>query len=249
MFHVVIPARRASERLPDKVLLEIAGEAMVVHVWRNALASGAGDVIVATDDEEIAAVVRAAGAEVALTSAAHQSGTDRIAEVAVIQSWPENDIVVNVQGDEPLLPPALIQQVAELLRGASGAQIATLGVPISSVEEFHDPNVVKLVSDADGFAMYFSRAPIPYPRSNPDNVPSAARRHLGLYAYRVQALQKLVGSSVTELEQLERLEQLRALHLGMRIACADAVEVPPPGVDTVGDLARVRKIMESSASR
>lgn len=246
MFHVVIPARRASERLPDKALLHIGSEPMVVHVWRNSVASGALDVIVATDDEEIAAVARAAGADVALTSADHQSGTDRIAEVAAARGWPERDIVVNVQGDEPLLPAVLIGQVAELLWTRKQAQIATLGVPIQSLEEFLDPNVVKYVADESGIALYFSRAPIPHPRNETTTVPQLARRHLGLYAYRAAALKKLVQAPVAELEKLERLEQLRALHLGMHIAVTDAMENPGHGVDTIEDLDRVRKNFEAS---
>ena len=246
MFHVVIPARRASERLPDKALLRIGDEAMIVHVWRNAVLSGAVDVIVATDDEEIAAVARASGADVAMTSADHASGTDRIAEVCEQRAWPERDIVVNVQGDEPLLPPALIGQVAELLWTHKAAEIGTLAVPLDSKADFHDPNVVKLVTDEDGFALLFSRSPIPHVRSAPDEVPSIARRHLGIYAYRVYALKKLIAAGPVEIETLERLEQLRALYLGMRIAVTDAQEEPGFGVDTPEDLDRVRATIEGS---
>lgn len=245
MFHVVIPARRASQRLPDKVLQKIGSEPMLVHVWRNACGSGAADVVVATDDREIATVMTSAGADVAMTSAEHESGTDRIAEVCDQRGWPDGDVVVNVQGDEPLLPPTLIDQVAELLRASPQAALATLAVPIESSADFVDPNVVKVVIDENGHALLFSRAPIPFDRAGSDRISSLARRHLGIYAYRVSALKQLVGTGPVEIEKLERLEQLRALFSGMSIAVADAREIPGFGVDTPADLARVRTIFNA----
>jgi 3-deoxy-manno-octulosonate cytidylyltransferase (CMP-KDO synthetase) len=251
MFRVVIPARYGSTRLPGKPLRLLAGRPMIEHVHARALASGAAEVIVATDDERIAAACRAFGAEVAHTDPAHGSGTDRIAEVARTRGWAGRDIVVNVQGDEPLLPSAAIAQVARLLEQHAGAGIATLATPVTSREEFLDPHVVKVVCDARGYALYFSRAPIPWPRDHaPDGEAGAAsyacaRRHLGLYAYRVAALLKFAAAPAGRLEGLERLEQLRALERGgaLAIVVADALERPGPGVDTESDLAVVAAII------
>ena len=238
---VVIPARLASERLPDKPLALIGAEPMIVHVWRRAAAAGVRAVIVAADDESITTVARQAGADAELTRHDHTSGTDRIAEVAERRGWAGSDIVVNVQGDEPLLPTVLIRQVADLLAATPAASIATLAVPITDTDEWTSPDVVKVVTDRHGLALYFSRAPIPFPRGKPATfVPDIARRHVGLYAYRVDALLQLAGSAPASAEGLERLEQLRALDLGMRIVVADAVEPPGMGVDTPEDLERVR---------
>ena len=243
---VVIPARYASERLPGKPLVDIAGRPMIQHVWERATASGAGEVIVATDDERIAAACKSFGAQAERTAADHVSGTDRIAEIAARLDWDEDDIVVNVQGDEPLLPPATIRQVAELLIGRPDADMATLCTPIHDLAEFLDPNVVKLVMREDGSALYFSRAPIPWQRDGaPAGLARQTRytdslRHLGIYAYRCRALATLSAAAPAPLENLERLEQLRALWLGMTILADVASEVPAHGVDTPEQLEAVR---------
>lgn len=248
-FHVVIPARHASTRLPGKPLVLIAGRPMIRWVWERAIASGATEVLIATDHDGVACACREFGAEVCMTDPAHASGTDRIAEVAVRREWEDDVIVVNVQGDEPLLPPSLIRQVAELLWLHPDAEIGTLGTPIHDVDEYFDPNVVKLVMRADGAALYFSRAPIPWLRDGAEAaVGSPARhagamRHVGLYSYRVSALQRLAGAPPCRLEEIERLEQLRALWLGMRIQADSAVELPPAGVDTPSDLERVNRLL------
>ena len=222
---------------------------MIQHVHERVVASGAAEVIVATDDARVDTACASFGAEVQMTAASHLSGTDRLAEVATSRGWPDTDVVVNVQGDEPLLPPALVRQVASLLGADPGADIATLGTPIVSLEEFLDPAVVKLVRRADGRALYFSRAPIPWHRDGASGGVatqaefSGAWRHLGLYAYRVGALKRLAAAPPAPLELAEKLEQLRALHLGMAIAVGEAVERPGPGVDTPADLDRVRKLL------
>ena len=250
MFRVVIPARHASTRLPGKPLALLGGTPMILHVHRLALRSGAAEVIVATDDERIHAACNAAGANAEMTSPRHASGTDRIAEIAARRGWAVDDIVVNVQGDEPMLPPALIGQVAALLDGTP-VTIATLASPIESERDYLDPNVVKVVTRADGMALYFSRAPIPWDRDGADAVPVSreryrgARRHLGIYAYRVSALRALAVAPAVALERRERLEQLRALAIGLSIVVADAVEAPGPGVDTPEDLARVDALFRS----
>lgn len=252
MFRVVIPARHASTRLPGKPLLPLAGEPMVLHVHRLALRAGAAEVIVATDDERISTACRAAGAAVEMTSAQHASGTDRIAEVAARRGWADGDIVVNLQGDEPMLPPALVAQAANLLAATPAAAIATLATPIAGESEYLDPNVVKVVARPDGFALYFSRAPVPWDRDGFAATPPAAdchrgaRRHLGLYAYRVAALRQVAAAPPAEIERRERLEQLRALAMGLAIVVADAVEPPGPGVDTPDDLARVDALLRAA---
>ena len=225
---------------------------MIEHVHRLAMRSGAHEVVVATDDERVRAVCAAFGAEVELTSPDHPSGTDRIAEIARRRRWAGDSIVVNVQADEPLLPPTLIDQAAGLLASDSGADIVTLCSPINSIDEYLDPNVVKVVLRADGRALYFSRAPIPW---NRDGAPAGLAsqkdwrgswRHIGIYAYRLGALQRLAASAPTTLEQIERLEQLRALQSGLAIAVAEAIEVPGPGVDTAADLAQVERLMAAA---
>lgn len=251
MFRVVIPARHASTRLPGKPLLLLAGMPMILHVHRLALRSGATEVVVATDDERIRAACDAAGASVEMTGAHHASGTDRIAEVAARRGWADRDIVVNVQGDEPLLPPSLVAQAAELLAATPAASIATLAAPVAGESEYLDPNVVKVVARPDGFALYFSRAPVPWDRDGFAATPPAAdrhrgaRRHLGIYAYRTAALRRLAAAPPAEIESRERLEQLRALAMGLAIVVADAVEPPGPGVDTAEDLARVDALMRA----
>jgi len=251
VFRVVIPARHASTRLPGKPLRAIAGEPMILHVHRLALRAGAAEVIVATDDERIRAACHAAGAAVEMTAESHASGTDRIAEVAARRGWAAQDVVVNVQGDEPLLPPALVGQAAALLAATPAASIATLATPIHAEADYLDPNVVKVVCRTDGIALYFSRAPVPWDRDGFAAVPPGTgrhvgeRRHLGLYAYRVDALRRLAAAAPGALEQRERLEQLRALAMGITIVVADAVELPGPGVDTPEDLARVEALLRA----
>jgi 3-deoxy-manno-octulosonate cytidylyltransferase (CMP-KDO synthetase) len=245
MFRVVIPARFASTRLPGKALLSIGGKPMVQWVHERARTSRASEVLIATEDVRIAEAGRAFGAVVQMTSASHQSGTDRIAEVARAQGWSDHDVVVNVQGDEPLMPPALIDQVAGLLLANSAAGLATLASPLSRLEDLLDPNVVKVVADGSGRALYFSRAPIPWDRdSAPAGLASqrsfaGARRHIGIYAYRVGALLRVAALAPTPLEVTERLEQLRALENGIEIRVADAAELPGPDVNTAEDLERV----------
>ena len=248
MFRVVIPARYASSRLPGKLLMGIAGKPMLQWVHERSCAAGAGEVLIATDDERIAAAARAFGAQAVMTGA-HSSGTDRIAEVARSRGWAEQDIVVNVQGDEPLMPPALIGQVAGLLSGQPQADIATLASPIESLEELLDPNVVKVVTDAHGMALYFSRAPIPWNRDgargrlDSQSDCGGARRHRGIYAYRVAALLRLAQLPPGALEEREKLEQLRALEHGMRIYVGEACEQPGPDVNTLADLQRVNALL------
>ena len=243
-FRIVIPARYASTRLPGKPLLPIAGRPMVEHVWRRALGTGASEVLIATDDDRIASVARAFGADVVMTSADHPSGTDRLAEVARSRHWADDAVIVNVQGDEPLLPPANVIQVAELLAAHPQAAIATLKTPINDADDFQDPNVVKVVSDLHERALYFSRAPIPWPR-DAERISSRAQawRHIGLYAYRVGPLKQLANLAPSALEMTERLEQLRALENGLLIMIATAREVPGPGVDTPDDLVRVAALV------
>lgn len=248
-FHVVIPARHASTRLPGKALLDIAGRPMIQHVVEQACASAASEVVVATDDARIAAAVRdprRPDATIAvLTDPTLASGTDRVAAVAVDRNWPDSLIIVNVQGDEPFLPPQLIDQAAATLEADPLASIATLSTPIATHAEFLDPNVVKVVADLQGRALYFSRAAIPCTRDaavddEGSHALDGAMRHIGVYAYRVGALRKLVQLAPSPLEQRERLEQLRALQNGMVIAVARASVVPEPGVDTEADLRRAR---------
>ena len=250
-FHVAIPARHGSIRLPGKVLAPIRGKPMLQWVYERALASGARDVLIATDDAGIAVAANGFGAPARMTSAAHPSGTDRLAELAAIEGWPEADIVVNVQGDEPLIPPALIRQAAMLLDSDPQAAIATLATPVESLAELLDPNAVKVVTDLKGRALYFSRAPIPWNRDGADQglasqrLFAGARRHIGIYAYRVGALRRLAALAPTALEKTEKLEQLRALEHGMVIRVADAAERPGPDVNTAEDLERVAGLMGS----
>ncbi|HXR90733.1 MAG TPA: 3-deoxy-manno-octulosonate cytidylyltransferase [Steroidobacteraceae bacterium] len=250
MFRVVIPARYASARLPGKALLPIAGKPMVQWVYERAVQSRAAEVLIATDDLLIVSAAHSFGAETVMTGTSHTSGTDRIAEVARLRRWPERDIVVNVQGDEPLIPPALIEQVATLLEANSGADMATLAAPILSLQEFLDPNAVKVVTGASGRALYFSRAPIPWTRDGaPAGISSqksfaGARRHVGIYAYRVGSLIRLAALAPSPLEIAERLEQLRALQNGFEIRVADTEQRPGPDVNTPADLERVEALLQ-----
>ena len=243
-FHLLIPARMASTRLPDKPLALLGGRPLVLRVLDCARAAGAASVHVATDSVEIAAVVRAAGGQVLMTAAEHVSGTDRLAEAVVALGLDDQAIAVNLQGDEPLMPAACLDQVAALLRADPEAQLATLWQPIDDVTEWQDPNVVKLVADHRGRALYFSRAPIPHPRGRAF-ASGGSRRHVGLYAYRVGALRQWPQLPPSPLEQLECLEQLRALSAGWRIACARACADIPAGIDTAEDLARVQSLYEA----
>ena len=240
-FIVVIPSRLESERLPRKALLEIAGKSMIERVYGQARQSTAREVIIATDAEEIERAARAFGATVERTDVKHASGTDRIAEVAQRRGWADTEIVVNVQGDEPLIPPALIDQVARLLEADRAAGMATLMTPLANPGEFSDPNMAKVVVSRDGAALYFSRSPIPASRDGA--VPSEARRHVGIYAYRVGCLKAVAAAPVAPAERAEKLEQLRALWLGQRIVIADAIEAPARGVDTAADLDEIRRMV------
>ena len=243
-FIVVIPARLGSTRLPEKVLLDIAGKPMVRHVLERARASGAQRVIVAVDDERVAAAVT--GAETCRTSVTHRSGTERVAEVVDRLGLDRDAIVVNVQADEPLVPPALIHQVAMNLAAHPGSDVATLCEAISSADTVFDPNVVKVVRDDTGHALYFSRAPIPWRRARfprrDDWRPGEHFRHLGLYAYRAGYVRSYVRLAPSALEATESLEQLRVLAHGGRIHVDIAVASPGPGVDTEADLLRVRTL-------
>lgn len=249
-FQVVIPARYASSRLPAKPLADIAGKPMIVRVLERALASGAEDVWVATDHPEILAVVEAAGGQAVETRADHPSGTDRLAEVVETLGWSDDTIVVNLQGDEPLMDPELIAAVARELAEDSEAAIATASHPLQSADEFFNPNVVKVVSDERGRALYFSRAPIPWARDAfavgrsalPAGLP--ARRHIGLYAYRASFLRRYAGLAPSPLEGWEALEQLRALWHGYAIRVLETAEAPAAGVDTAEDLERVRRAFD-----
>ena len=244
-FIVVIPARYASSRLPGKSLLDIAGLPMIQRVWQQACKSRAARVVIATDDSRIEAAALGFGAEVCMTSADHVSGTDRLEEVAQRLGLEDSQILVNVQGDEPLIPPAVINQVAANLAAHHQAGVATLCEPIDQVEEFCNPNVVKVVADAQGMARYFSRAPIPWPRDqfaeDKNTMPEAsgARRHIGIYAYRVAELKHFVSWPVAPIESAESLEQLRFIWNSVAIHVADAAEPVPPGVDTQADLDQV----------
>ncbi len=237
-FVVVIPARYASTRLPGKPLREINGKPMIEHVYRRGRESGARDVVIATDDERIAEAGELFGASVCMTGDQHRSGTERIAEVADLMDWHDETIVINLQGDEPAMPPTLIGQCATLLEESS-ADLATLASPIRSDEDFGNPNVVKVVLDNNGFAIYFSRATIPYPRdaSRLAEARLAALHHHGIYAYRCGVLRRLVASEPSPLELAEQLEQLRALSLGMTIRVGIPSVRPGTGVDTEDDLA------------
>lgn len=239
-FVVVIPARFASKRLPGKPLRDIGGKPMLQHAWLRGRESAAQEVVIATDDERIAAAAEAFGALVCMTGDQHRSGTERIAEVADLLDWADDEIVVNLQGDEPAMPAALIDQAAALLAETT-ADIATLASPLLSQADFENPNVVKVVCNDLGLALYFSRATIPYPRSETGDRPArdAALHHHGIYAYRCGVLRRLVASPPSPLERAEELEQLRALSLGMTIRVGVPPVRPGRGVDTEADLAAV----------
>jgi 3-deoxy-manno-octulosonate cytidylyltransferase (CMP-KDO synthetase) len=244
-FVIVIPARYDSVRLPGKVLCDINGHSMIEHVWRSATRTSAAAVVVATDDERIAAVVRAFGGEAVMTSPDHHSGSDRIAECARALEWSEDQLIVNLQGDEPEMPPTCLEQVAALMTGREQAVAATLYWPIDSADEVADPNAVKIVVDGQGRALYFSRAPIPHPRGFESIAAAMAAgvswyRHLGLYCYRNRAIQEFSTTAPTPLEKTEKLEQMRFLETGGTILAAQASEAIPAGIDTPADLERAR---------
>ncbi len=247
-YHIVIPARYASERLPGKVLLDLVGQSLLQHVWQRACESAAQSVVIATDDERIESTARAFGATVVMTSADHQSGSDRIADCATQLGWPDEYLVVNLQGDEPLMPAACLDQVAALLDDNRDCDVASLYWPIAEPDEVRNPNVVKVVTDKRGCALYFSRAAIPYSRGQTDITAAIGagvgyKRHLGLYAYRLSALRRYSAYPQTPLEKAERLEQLRIMEHGGRIAMARASEFIPAGIDTQDDLDRVRDLL------
>jgi 3-deoxy-manno-octulosonate cytidylyltransferase (CMP-KDO synthetase) len=255
-FTVVIPARYASTRLPAKPLKEIAGKPMVQHVYERACESAAGDVIIATDDIRIEAAAKRFGAKVCMTSAHHTSGTDRLQEVVKQFALAADHIVVNVQGDEPLIPAQVINQVARNLQNEPSASMATLSEPIHNFDDFRNPNIVKVVADIYGKALYFSRAPIPWPRdlfiqTDPQTISQALpsyfmpQRHIGIYAYRVALLNRFVTWPTAALEIIESLEQLRVLSQGDIIHVAEAVVPVPGGIDTEADLMRIKKLLES----
>ncbi|MBL7634128.1 3-deoxy-manno-octulosonate cytidylyltransferase [Atlantibacter hermannii] len=245
-FVTIIPARYASTRLPGKPLVDINGKPMIVHVLERARESGADRVIVATDTVEVADAVRAAGGEVCMTRADHESGTERLAEVVEKMGFADDTIIVNVQGDEPMIPPAIIRQVAENLANCD-AGMATLAIPVHSAEEAFNPNAVKVVMDKKGYALYFSRATIPWDRDrfaqSRDEIANYFLRHIGIYGYRAGFIRRYVTWAPSELEHIEKLEQLRVLWHGEKIHVAVAHEVPGTGVDTPADLERVRAEM------
>ena len=250
-YHIVIPARMASQRLPGKPLLDVAGKTLIERVYRQASLAAASSVVIATDHEQIARTAADFGAKAILTSADHESGSDRIAECVNSLGWGDDTLVVNLQGDEPLMPAACLDQAAALLANDRAADVASLYWPITEPDEVNNPNVVKVVTAQDGAALYFSRSVIPHPRGSSKieaALHSGARwkRHIGLYAYRAGALRGFASEPPAPLEKIEKLEQLRFLESGRRIAMAEAVEFIPAGVDTPDDLLRVRKLFSSS---
>lgn len=245
-FTVIIPARYQSSRLPGKPLADIGGQPMIQWVYEQASKAGAAQVIVATDDQRIVEVVKGFGGEVCLTRADHESGTERLAEVVEQYQLADDQIVVNVQGDEPLIPESIIRQVADNL-AHSDAPMATLAVEIDQADEVFNPNAVKVVTNQDGYAMYFSRAPIPWDRENfakrPQEIHQNLMRHIGIYAYRAGFINTYINWEPSALEKIEALEQLRVLWYGEKIHVEVAIEPPPAGVDTPEDLEKVRQLI------
>jgi 3-deoxy-manno-octulosonate cytidylyltransferase (CMP-KDO synthetase) len=256
-FRVVIPSRFAASRLPGKPLRMIAGRSMIARVWEVARAAGAEEVVVATDDQRIIDEVEAIGGTALMTRSDHRSGTDRLAEVVSVLGWDEDTVVVNLQGDEPCMPTALIAEVAQALVDEPEAGIATMATPIASAEELFNPSAVKVVLDESHMASYFSRAPIPWvrdvfaagsvPERLPEDVPFL--RHLGMYAYRARVLREVAAHAPAPCEKAESLEQLRALAMGVGIVVRTIEEPPPPGVDTEEDLRRVEAALAGGEGR
>jgi len=243
-FHIVIPARYASSRFPGKPLVEINGKTMLEHVYQVAKKSSASSIVIATDDKRILDVAETFCDEVLMTSSLHQSGTDRLAEVCQLKQWGADEIVVNLQGDEPLTPVELLHQVAENLHNHSHASISTLSTSITNVVDVNDPNIVKVVSDINGYALYFSRATIPFQRDSSDiDISNNYQRHLGMYAYRVRFLNAYSKMPQCELETVEKLEQLRAMYHGHKIHIQQAVKLPGPGIDTPDDLQKIHTLL------
>ncbi len=250
---VIIPARYASTRLPGKLLLDIAGKPLIQRVYEKALGSGAKQVIIATDDERIESAAKLFGAEVCMTSTQHKSGTERIAEVVASKGFPDDSVVVNLQGDEPLMPPKLINLVADKLLADKTYSVSTLSYPITTMSELFNPNVVKVVTDAQGSALYFSRAPIPWEREKFSDYCTSRQekntqvtghnRHIGLYAYRVGFIKSYINMTPSNTEKLELLEQLRVLDQGYKIAVSCSDEDPGIGIDTEDDLNEVRRLL------
>ncbi len=246
-YHIVIPARMASQRLAGKPLIAIRGHPLIEHVWRRAREASAQSVVIATDSREILDAATGFGGEVVMTSPDHQCGSDRIAECIEIMGWPDNALIVNLQGDEPLMPAACLDQAANLLQRTARAEVASLYWPIDSAATVEDSNVVKVVVGGSGQALYFSRSVIPYSRNV--SVGAAMRagarwnRHIGLYAYRASVLKSFTAMQPTPLERLEKLEQLRFLETGCQIVMERACEFIPAGVDTAEDLERVREML------
>lgn len=239
-FQIIIPARYASTRLPGKPLADIGGKPMLQHVVERARESDATAVVVATDDARIAHAVEGFGGEVVMTSVQHASGTDRIAEAVDKLGLADEQIILNLQGDEPGMPAATLNQVVALLVARPDAVVATASAPLDAATQLHDPAVVKVVTDRNGYALYFSRAAIAQGR-DAKAAASSARLHLGVYAYRCGFLRKFTQRPPSPLEQYEQLEQLRVLWYGGKIVCAEALEAPLPGIDTAEDLARARR--------
>lgn len=245
-FDVVIPARLGSTRLPGKILADINGKPLIAHVVDRAREAGARDIVVATDAERVVEACHAIGVDVQLTSPMHHSGTDRVHEVATARKWDDDRLVVNLQGDEPLMPASVIAACARQLAADPEADIATCAHRIMAVEDFVRPNVVKVVCDVHGRALYFSRARIPFPRDGDQTtLPKGALRHIGLYGYRVSALRRFASLQPGNLESCESLEQLRALEQGMRLTVAIVDEAPGRGVDAQEDLDVVRELLSN----
>ncbi len=246
-YHIVIPARYASSRFPGKPLVDINGKSMLAHVYAVAKKSSASSIVIATDDQRIYDAASTFCDQVLMTSDQHQSGTDRLAEVCKLQQWGEDEIIVNLQGDEPLTPVELLTQVADNLHKNTAASIATLTTPLVDKTEIEDPNIVKVVADINGYALYFSRASIPFQRDQGDaesaKIVHQYQRHLGIYAYRAGFLNAYSRMPQCELELIEKLEQLRAMYNGYRIHTEQAVSLPGPGIDTPEDLQKIFSLL------
>lgn len=248
-YKIVIPARYASSRLPGKPLIMLAGKPMIQHVYERALATGMQDIVIATDDNRIEAVAKGFGAEVVLTSEKHENGTERIAEVAQIKGWHSEDVIVNLQGDEPLIPQALIELTAQGLIDHPDAGMSSICTPIHADEDVFNPNIVKVVLNKENYALYFSRAPIPWDRDqyqhdkSQKTIKMPVYRHIGMYGYRVSFLQQYAQMNPCVLETTEALEQLRALWYGVKIHMGIIEQAPSHGVDTLEDSKRVEQLL------